>query len=820
MDGIEEHEITHCSQCQQKYDHNDHTAKYMACFHSICKSCVQKTVTEKSTYKCPMDDCGMEQVVPVSGIDGLPDNKLPQIITDINNVTRGMSKCQKCDNDHRAKVWCKDCSVFLCKDCCGEHDENKDEHEVISCDNLVLKFKNGESNMLMSNHVCPTHKEKIESFCTKDSCQKAVCKSCVKDHSSTNGHTVIDLSKAAEKCRKELQCSIRDMKVISRQWTYLEQNKAKEMEQIETTTKMVHGTIEDFFQSCYDIIKEREQTVMEQANKYAKEMKEYVEFQNKKASALKERFKQMESVASMAIKYNDDKDIAEIKNSMVGTMKELSVPPASKQVIGPQMMSFSKAEYAKDRLIGCISGIGQLEFNSAIPYLSYCDDTIAFLDLECTVNIHMMNYRGLKCNHGGMNINVILKAPKTSTDEPYHLYDMKNGSYQVKFEPKVAGVYVAHVMLDGVHIKNSPLSIPICKLKTTVHPQVYQKPSKVSLTAIDLSRKARPMPAKLPIQAELDCPSGGTIRCDVVQESDKIYNIRYIPTEIGEHKLYIGMNKTVVNGSPISLTVRQYLAVGRTDIEVNKLVRPSALAIDSNDNIYVADTSINKRIQKYNMTHTCIGSILVDADGASSLVIDHDDNIIILFRDSKHIKILDTKGKILKNFTLHTLKKPIGLDVDTNGRIYVTDSVDHMLFILDYNGKILQEFGGRGKEPGKFDTPVDVCLYNDTIFISDRYNNRVQQLNEEGECIKIFGCCDDSFDMPAAITITSEGHLAVFDAEQTITVLLEVDSKEVVKLVPCYGDLGQFQWESIVATDDGMLLKVCPSQNCFRVYKI
>ncbi|XP_071954481.1 E3 ubiquitin-protein ligase TRIM45-like [Antedon mediterranea] len=815
---IEECQLIHCSSCQVEYDQTDDSPKYLACFHSFCNECIEKSATDKNTYKCPLSSCGKHQEVPPEGVNGLPENKLPQILTKINNLVNDMSKCQKCDGTHKADFWCKDCSMFYCKDCSEEHGTNE-EHEVISCGNLAKKIENGERNVLNGSHYCSKHGEKIQSFCKKRSCKKAICKSCVEVHSPAHGHDVVDLKREADQCRKEFQCGIRDMKVCSKQWTSLEKNKSKEIEQIEMTTNEATEKIQKFFESGYILLKEREQAALKEVSKYAKEMKDYVEFQNQKASQLKESAKQLETVASNVIMYTDDKDIVQMKSRMVNVMNHLSVPPLSSRVIGPNMMSFNKADNAEERVLGFLNGIGQVKFNCAVPYLSYCEDTVAFEDFPCKINVQMVDYMGENCKQGGMNLTVVVKAPKTSTDVPHRVYDMMNGSYEVKFDPKDPGIYVAHVMLDGLHVKNSPLSIPTCELKTTVHPQVCNKPSKVTLTAVDSSRKARPMQPNLPIQAELDCPNGETITCDVVQESSKIYNIRYIPTELGEHKLYVGMNKKVLDFNPIILNVKQYLAVGQTNCS-NQLNRPSAIAIDSIGNIYVSDTSKNKRIQKYNMAHECIGSIEMDLDGDASLVIDQDDNLIILFRSSKTVKVFDSTGNLQSTFTMDIMKKPIGLEVDSNNRIYITDCVGHKVYILDYYGKILNEFGGRGKEPGQFDTPVDVCLYNDLIYVCDRYNNRVQQLNEEGECLKIFNCCEKSFDMAAAITMTHEGHLVVYDAEQTMAAVLDVESKEVIKVVPCYGDVGQYQWESIIVNKDSMLLKVCPSQNCFRVYRM
>lgn len=91
------------------------------------------------------------------------------------------------------------------------------------------------------------------------------------------------------------------------------------------------------------------------------------------------------------------------------------------------------------------------------------------------------------------------------------------------------------------------------------------------------------------------------------------------------------------------------------------------------------------------------------------------------------------------------LSAPRALDIDSDGNLYVADSENHRILILDPDGKPVRAFGGLDLEaeearPGYFRQPwgVDVAP-NGTIFVADTWNHRVQAFTPEGEFITMWG---------------------------------------------------------------------------------
>jgi len=64
--------------------------------------------------------------------------------------------------------------------------------------------------------------------------------------------------------------------------------------------------------------------------------------------------------------------------------------------------------------------------------------------------------------------------------------------------------------------------------------------------------------------------------------------------------------------------------------------------------------------------------------------------------------------------------------VDSEGHIYVCDSQQDLVQIFDESGRLLLAFGENGSEPGQFWMPSGIFIDNDTIYVADTYNQRVQ----------------------------------------------------------------------------------------------
>jgi len=114
--------------------------------------------------------------------------------------------------------------------------------------------------------------------------------------------------------------------------------------------------------------------------------------------------------------------------------------------------------------------------------------------------------------------------------------------------------------------------------------------------------------------------------------------------------------------------------------------------------------------------------------------------------------------------------RPANLAVDeAHHRIYLVDLDQHAICILDQrDGSLRSCFGKRGKRPGEFNFPLDVDLDAEgNIYVLDAMNARVQVFSPEGSFLREFGergTAAGSFQIPKGIAVSPAGQVYVTDS--------------------------------------------------------
>jgi len=150
---------------------------------------------------------------------------------------------------------------------------------------------------------------------------------------------------------------------------------------------------------------------------------------------------------------------------------------------------------------------------------------------------------------------------------------------------------------------------------------------------------------------------------------------------------------------------------------------------------------------------------------------------------------------------------PRGIDVDSEGRVYVADTGNKRIVIFDENGKYLTEFGTAGFDAGQFDEPVGVAVANDgRVYVSDTWNQRIQSFipSEASE-----GTGEDLFFLPLAqwdvnawfgqslenkpfITVDSQNHVFVTDPgdSENVNGFRVIEFTEDGQFIRTWGEFG------------------------------
>ena len=105
---------------------------------------------------------------------------------------------------------------------------------------------------------------------------------------------------------------------------------------------------------------------------------------------------------------------------------------------------------------------------------------------------------------------------------------------------------------------------------------------------------------------------------------------------------------------------------------------------------------------------------------------------------------LGTKGQPGDwNESTHLLNEPDAIAIGRNGDIFIAQGHtpgamgDPRVLKFDKNGKFIKSWGGKGKEPGKFDLAHGVAIdAKGQLWVTDRENQRIQIFDQDGKFIK------------------------------------------------------------------------------------
>src|SRR5579872_3021727 len=180
-------------------------------------------------------------------------------------------------------------------------------------------------------------------------------------------------------------------------------------------------------------------------------------------------------------------------------------------------------------------------------------------------------------------------------------------------------------------------------------------------------------------------------------------------------------------------------------------VRIIGLAIDDGDRLFVSDPGLN-HVLVFDANHTATDVITEGMAEPGSMTIDRENRLLyvsdikldqILVYDADSLKLLRKMGTTGHNHELTTpgdFAKPSGLAVDADGNLYVCDALNNRIEVFDADGKFISTYGKNGDGPGYFSRPKGIAIDSDNhIWVADGMQDRVQVFNQEWQLLISFG---------------------------------------------------------------------------------
>lgn len=202
----------------------------------------------------------------------------------------------------------------------------------------------------------------------------------------------------------------------------------------------------------------------------------------------------------------------------------------------------------------------------------------------------------------------------------------------------------------------------------------------------------------------------------------------------------------VLNGIPRAIKIFNYRGEYLKDFPLSGTAQkpsPTALSIDHEGNLYVADES-SRQIQVYDSTHRLIREFGKKADGSShfnsvqAIAIDAGGTVYVADATATpSIQVFSPDGKFLRGWGAHdagphNFSLPAGLAIDGEGRVIVVDTMRHTITVFTNEGTYLGRHGGMGRQPGAVSYPTDIATNGkDKIYVVERLGSRLQVLEEQ-----------------------------------------------------------------------------------------
>lgn len=242
---------------------------------------------------------------------------------------------------------------------------------------------------------------------------------------------------------------------------------------------------------------------------------------------------------------------------------------------------------------------------------------------------------------------------------------------------------------------------------------------------------------------------------------------RELPATPQPDQVYVGYTfelSNQMNPSEGPFDLFQGSAIGAGSA-LGQLNEPTGIALSNDgETVYVVD-SRNQRIQRFERDGTFIGVWSGETDsrlglgysteteqGASDIIVGDDGLIYVADTWNHRVLVLDGAGQVVRELGLSGELTDIENSPDpflepglffgprsvavADSKIYVTDTGNERVQVFGSDGTFLHAFGGYGSEPGKLLEPVGIAIGPDgNVWVADSGNSRLSVFTRDGVAV-------------------------------------------------------------------------------------
>ncbi len=458
-----ERDIT-CAVCQERYTE----PKLLPCLHYYCKKCIlqlaHRTASQRP-FSCP--ECRKETTLPEDSVDGLKTAffvyRMQSMYSTVERVHGKVEvKCEGCtDSEDKAEAFCRQCAVFICKECIKQHKKWKPfaSHEVDTLEDL----KQGRVREITVEEPptkkCPTHEEPLIIYCFD--CATLICHHCTaKIHRDHN----FEFSKvAAPNTRKTLLSKVEPIKEkvsnISRAMKAVQAT----IQEVEEQGTLVSNTILTSFAELAEILEKRKNELLQENSQSVKKKVAKLVAQEKNLSLATAELHSIVDYTERFIGKCSDNEVmsmlTEIDNRIQVDIEEhsksgLSLEPVEEanmrvEVIGSKTLQDfcqTKAKYI---------------YSSVDPGACTVEgEGVKTAEVGKTAEVLLTTrLSNNKTTRRKIAVVGILKSLSYKSEIKCNVEQLQPGEYRIQYQPIVRGRHELTVSVDKEQVSGSPFSV-------------------------------------------------------------------------------------------------------------------------------------------------------------------------------------------------------------------------------------------------------------------------------------------------------------------------------------------------------------------------
>ncbi len=179
---------------------------------------------------------------------------------------------------------------------------------------------------------------------------------------------------------------------------------------------------------------------------------------------------------------------------------------------------------------------------------------------------------------------------------------------------------------------------------------------------------------------------------------------------------------------------------------------------------------------------------------------------------------------LLLNFNEAILGKrisPCGLDVDSPGRVAITDVENHQILVFDSYLSLEVAFGNYGSYPGQLDTPEGVSFTESgNLIVADSGNKRIQFFGIGGDFLREVPAEGDynPFEWPRRAVVDKTGRIFIADPQAGRLFIFDNTGRNHLSLYP--HDAVDFRPTDVEITRTGMVYVTDAASGSLFIFKV